>query len=175
MKKSDVNNEKYSGMNTFEIDKAIEEHQKKIKSLSLPVFIKFEKKNIKNVFDLFKEDKNNSKLFNQSLIVNPYIDIYKIPLNYKSKIEIEKQIINEVRILVYPNYLATGKLRIDYIQSDFYGNFLQNLIIINKPFTLFNIIKNTYSNNNNFDYSFIERRMTMVIRYLLCNQFIIFE
>jgi len=167
--------EKYAEINICEINKAIKVHQKKMNSLSLLTFIEFEKKNIKSVFDLFKEDKYNSKLFNRSLIVNPYIGIYKIPLHYKSEIEPEKQIIKEVKVLVYLNYLATGTFRIDYILSNVYGNFIKNLKTANKSFTLFSIIKNTYSKNNNFDYSYIEKRMTKVIRDLLCNQFIIFE
>jgi hypothetical protein len=174
MKKNDENIEKYVRLDTYELDKAIEGHQKKLKSLSLPAFIKFEEKSIKSVFDLFKEDKDNSKILNRSLIVNPYTDIYKIPLHYDLEIK-PANIIKEIKILVYPNYMATGKFRIDFLQLNVYGDLIQSLVAINKPFTIQNIIQNIYSKNNNLDFSSIEKKMTKAIRHLLCNQSLILE
>jgi len=175
MRQSDVNNKNYVALDTYELDKVIKEHQKNLMSLSLPAFIEFEKKHIKNVFDLFKEDKNNSKLLNQSLMMNPYVGIYKIPLHYNLEIKPEKQTVKEVNVLVYPNYLATGKLRIDFLQSDTYGNFLQSATVKNKSFTLFSAIQNTYSKNNHLDFALIEKRMTTAIRQMLCTQILILK
>jgi len=156
--------------------KAKKMHMIKIRELDLSSFPKFEKDNLRNVFNLFKMDKDNKMILYKELNINPYISIHEIPLCYKKNKALEKSDVFKNELVVfYPSFLATGKLRIEFYPLKIYGRFYKSLFEIDRQFILFELIQIFADSNKNLEYSLIENRMIIAVRNLLCNQLLILK
>lgn len=166
----------YVDLDRVYLDKAKKEYLIKMGDLSFSSFPEFEKNNIRSVFNLFKMDSDNKLILERELIINPYISIHEIPVYYYRPKTMEKREVYKMeRVVFYPSFLATGKLRIEFYPLKIYGKFLKSLIEINRTFTLFELIQNFANSNKNLDYSLIESRMIIAVRNLLCNQLLILK
>ncbi|MCE5179354.1 MAG: hypothetical protein LLF81_09460 [Porphyromonadaceae bacterium] len=174
--KINIDSNTYVDLDPVHLDKAKKEYLIKMGELSFSFFSKFEEDNIRNAFNLFEMDGDNKLILDRELFINPYISLYEIPICYYKPKTMEKgEVYKMERVVFYPSFLGTGKLRMEFYPLKIYGKFLKSLIEINRTFTLFELIQNLANSNKNLDYSLIESRMIIAVRNLLCNQLLILK